>query len=97
MIWVIVLNATFRVFYRITNANIYDAKSWIGSYTNHWPATFFDRGRFDLTRLYQIAVSGAFFIIHEKNHPGCEAIDGEDLLDDDDNVLRDQTVVKKSL
>ncbi len=53
----------------------------------------FDRGYFDLVRLYQIDVSGAFFIIREKRHPAYEVVNGEDILDGADNVLRDQTIV----
>jgi IS4 transposase len=52
----------------------------------------FDRGYFDLARLYTIEQAGAFFIIREKFHPDYEIIEGEDMLDGDDNVLRDQTV-----
>ena len=36
--------------------------------------------------------AGAFFIIREKFHPDYEIEDGEDLLEGEDNVLRDQTV-----
>lgn len=53
----------------------------------------FDRGYFDLARLYQIAVSGAFFIIREKRRPEYEVVAGEDILDGEDNILRDQTIV----
>jgi len=52
----------------------------------------FDRGYFDLSRLYSIEQAGAFFIIREKFHPDYEITDGEDMLEGDDNVLRDQTV-----
>jgi IS4 transposase len=52
----------------------------------------FDRGYFDLARLYQIHVYGAFFIIREKGKPAYEVVDGEDLLDGTDNVFRDQSI-----
>ena len=81
------------VFYRITNANVHDvnAMDWL----TYEPLACYvcDRGYFDLARLYQIAISGAFFIIREKKRPDYEIIDGEDVLDGTDNVLRDQTVI----
>jgi len=51
-----------------------------------------DRGYFDLSRLHAIGKAGAFFIIREKFHPDYEITEGEDMLEGDDNVLRDQTV-----
>ena len=52
----------------------------------------FDRGYFDLARLYKINVFGAFFIIREKGKPVYEIADGESILDGTDNVLKDQTI-----
>ena len=52
----------------------------------------FDRGYFDLARLFAIEQAGAFFIIREKFHPDYEIEDGEDILEGEDDVLRDQTV-----
>ena len=76
------------VFYRITNANVHDvnAMDWL----TYEPLA---RGYFDLARLYQITMLGAFFIIREKKRPEYEIIAGEDVLDGEDNVLRDQTIV----
>ena len=80
------------VFYRITNAKVHDvnAMDW---FTYEALACYvFDRGYFDLARLYQIHVYGAFFIIREKGKPAYEVVDGEDLLDGTDNVFRDQSI-----
>ena len=52
----------------------------------------FDRGYFDLARLYQIHVCGAFFIIREKGKPAYAIVDGESLLEGEDNVLKDQSI-----
>ena len=52
----------------------------------------FDRGYFDLARLYRINVFGAFFIIREKGKPAYEIVDGESILDGADNVLKDQSI-----
>ena len=81
------------VFYRITNANVHDVNAMDWLTYEPLACYVFDRGYFDLSRLYQIAVSGAFFIIREKKRPEYEIIAGEDILDGTDNVLRDQTIV----
>jgi hypothetical protein len=80
------------VFYRITYAAIHDvnAMDWLTYEPN--ACYVFDRGYFDLARLYAIHVSMAFFIIREKRRPEYEIVDGEELLDGEDNVLYDQTV-----
>jgi IS4 transposase len=52
----------------------------------------FDRGYFDLARLFRIHLCGAFFVIREKGRPEFEIIDGEDTLDGEDGVLLDQTI-----
>lgn len=52
----------------------------------------FDRGYWDLARLFHIEEVGSFFVIREKSHPGYEVVEGEDMLDGKDGVLRDQTI-----
>jgi len=52
----------------------------------------FDRECFEFSRLYAIEQAGAFFIIWARFHPDYEITEGEDMLEGDDNVLRDQTV-----
>lgn len=80
------------VFYRISHANMHDTK-FMDRVIYEWNACYvFDKAYFDLSRLYAIDLAGAFFIIREKSHPTYEIIDGEDLLEGEDNVLRDQTV-----
>lgn len=80
------------VFYRITNAKVHDinAMDW---FTYEPLACYvFDRGYFDLARLYTIHTFGAFFILREKGKPAYEIVDGEDMLDGADNVLKDQSI-----
>lgn len=76
----------------ITEANVADvnAMDWI----EYEPLAcyIFDRGYFDLTRLFRIESVNSFFIIREKGKPKYELTEGEDLLTDDENVLRDQTI-----
>ena len=81
------------VFYRITNANVHDVNAMDWLTYEPLACYVFDRGYFDLSRLYHIDISGAFFIIREKKRPAYEVEDGEDMLEGADNVLRDQTVI----
>lgn len=52
----------------------------------------FDRGYFDLARLFTINLIGSNFIIRERGQLQYEIIEGEDLLDGSDNILYDQTI-----
>jgi hypothetical protein len=80
------------VSFNITEAAIHDvnAMDWI----NYEPFAcyIFDRGYWDLERLYRIELINSFFVIREKRNPKYEVVAGEDFLDGTDNVLRDQTV-----
>ncbi|MBR0170706.1 MAG: IS4 family transposase, partial [Bacteroidales bacterium] len=80
------------VFYRITNAKVHDSKAmdWIEYESN--ACYIFDRGYFDLARLFRIHLCGAFFVIREKGKPEFEIVGGEDLLDGKDGILIDQTI-----
>ena len=80
------------VFYRITNAKVHDVNSMDWFTYEALACYVFDRGYFDLARLYQIHLLGAFFIIREKGKPKYEIVDGESILDGTDNVLKDQTI-----
>lgn len=80
------------VFYRITNANVHDV-NMMDWFTYERNACYvFDRGYFDLSRLKEIDLSKAFFIIREKGAPKYEVESGEDFLEGDDNILRDQNI-----
>ncbi len=52
----------------------------------------FDKGYYDLARLYRIQSIGSMFIIRAKEHLKYEVVAGDELLDGDDNVLLDQTI-----
>ena len=52
----------------------------------------FDRGYFDLARLFTVNIIGSNFIIRERGPLQYEIIDGEDLLESPDNILYDQTI-----
>lgn len=80
------------VFYRITNANVHDVNSMDWFTYEPLACYVFDRGYFDLARLYRINEYGAFFIIREKGRPAYEIVDGESILEGTDNVLKDQSI-----
>lgn len=80
------------VFYRITNAKVHDVNSMDWLTYEALACYVFDRGYFDLARLYKINAFGAFFIIREKGKPAYEIVDGESILDGTDNVLKDQSI-----
>ena len=52
----------------------------------------FDRGYFDLARLFTINLIGSNFIIRERGQLQYEIIEGEDLLEGSHNILYDQTI-----
>ena len=80
------------VSFNITEAAVHDvnAMDWI----NYEPFAcyIFDRGYWDLDRLYRIEMLNSFFVIREKRRPKFEVVDGEDLLEGTDNILRGNTV-----
>jgi len=52
----------------------------------------FDRGYFDLARLFRINLIDSNFIIRERGKLQYKIIDGDDLLDGTDNILYDQAI-----
>jgi len=52
----------------------------------------FDRGYFDLARLFTVNLIGSNFVIRQRGHLQYEIVEGEDLLEGPDNVLFDQTI-----
>jgi len=80
------------VSFYITEAAVHDvnAMDWI-SY-EPLACYIFDRGYWDLERLYRIEILNSFFVIREKRRPKFKVVDGEDFLEGTDNILRDQTV-----
>ena len=80
------------VFYRITNAKFHDVNAMDWLTYERLACYVFDRGYFDLARLFAIEQSGAFFIIREKFKPDYVVEAGDDLLGGDDDILRDHTV-----
>jgi len=77
----------------ITEAKVHDVN--VMDLIPYEPFAFyiFDKGYYDLGRLYTINAINSFFVIRQKSHLKYEIIDGEELLDDIDNILLDQTIL----
>lgn len=78
-------------FFTITNADVHDVNAMDNITYEPLACYIFDRGYWDLARLFHIEMLKSFFVIREKGKPQFEVVDGEDLIDEE-NVLRDQTV-----
>jgi len=80
------------VFYHITNAAVHDVNAMDLISYERMGTYVFDRGYWDLERLFKINLLGAFFVIRGKGAPTFEITAGEDLLEGDDDVRQDVTV-----
>lgn len=76
----------------ITPANVHDVNvmDWI----DYEPGAFYiiDKGYYDLARLYAITLCNSYFVIREKGRPKYDIVDGDKLLEGDDNILLDQMI-----
>ena len=75
----------------ITEAAVHDVNAMDMIEYEPMAGYIFDRGYWDLSRLYKIDLLGAFFVIREKNHPKYKVEEGDDIIDVN-NIIRDQTV-----
>ena len=76
----------------ITEAKVHDVNAMDGIPYEPYAFYIFDKGYYDLARLYRINIIDSYFVIRQKSHLNYEIVDGEDLLDTTDNVLLDQTI-----
>lgn len=76
----------------ITEAKVHDVNAMDDIPYEPYAFYIFDKGYYDLARLYRINIIDSYFVIRQKSHLNYEIIDGEDLLDGTDNVLLDQTI-----
>ncbi len=76
----------------ITEAKVHDMRAMDEIRYEPYAFYIFDKGYYDLQRLYTINVIESYFIIRQKTHLKYEIVDGEELLDGEDNVLLDQTI-----
>lgn len=79
-------------FIHITRAKVHDMNAMDEIPYEPKAYYIFDRGYFDLARLFTINLISSNFIIREKGPLQYEIIDGDDLLDSTDNILYDQTI-----
>ena len=79
-------------FLHITEANVHDMNAMDEIPYEPNAYYIFDRGYFDLARLFTINLIGSNFIIRERGQLQYEIIEGEDLLEGSDNILYDQTI-----
>ena len=76
----------------ITEAKLHDVNAMDDIPYEPYAFYIFDKGYYDLARLYRINIIDSFFVIRQKSHLNYEIVEGEDLLDGTDNVLLDQTI-----
>ena len=76
----------------ITEAKVHDVNAMDDIPYEPYAFYIFDKGYYDLARLYRINIIDSYFVIRQKSHLNYEIVDGEDLLDNTDNVLLDQTI-----
>lgn len=79
-------------FLHITAAKIHDMNAMDEIPYEQNAYYIFDRGYFDLARLFTINSIGSNFVIRERGSLQYEIIEGEDLLESPDNILYDQTI-----
>jgi hypothetical protein len=79
-------------FLHITEAKVHDMNAMDEIPYEPNAYYIFDRGYFDLARLFTINLIGSNFIIRERGQLQYEIIEGEDLLEGSDNILYDQTI-----
>ena len=75
----------------ITEARLHDVNAMDIIEYERYAGYIFDRGYWDLNRLYHINQLDAFFVIREKRRPEYKVESGID-FDDKSNVLRDESV-----
>lgn len=76
----------------ITEAKVHDVNAMDQIPYEPYAFYIFDKGYYDLARLYTINTIGSYFVIRQKSHLKYEVVDGEELLDEGDNILLDQKI-----
>lgn len=76
----------------ITEAKVHDVNAMDEIPYEPYAFYIFDKGYYDLARLYTINTIDSYFVIRQKSHLRYEVVEGEDLLDGEDNVLLDQII-----
>lgn len=79
-------------FLHITQAKVHDMNAMDEIPYEPNAYYIFDRGYFDLARLFKINLIGSNFVIRERGRLQYEIIEGEDFLENSNNVLHDQLI-----
>lgn len=79
-------------YFNITTANVHDMNFMDEIPYEPHAYYVFDKGYFDLGRLYKINLVDSRFIIRQRGHLQYSIIDGADMLDGKNGVFRDQTI-----
>jgi hypothetical protein len=79
-------------FFHITEAKVHDMNAMDEIPYEPNAYYIFDRGYYDLARLFTINLIRSNFVIREKGRLQFEIIEGEDLLEYPDNIVNDQTI-----
>jgi len=79
-------------FIHITSAKVHDTNAMDEIPYEPNAYYIFDRGYFDLARLYHIDIIGSYFVIRERGKLQYEIIQGDELLEGPDNILFDQII-----
>ena len=79
-------------FLHITEAKVHDMNAMDEIPYEPNAYYIFDRGYFDLERLFTVNLIRSNFIIRERGHLQYKIIDGEELLEGSDNILYDQKI-----
>jgi len=80
------------IYIHITEAKMHDMNAMDQIPYEPYAFYIFDKGYYDLARLYTISTIGSYFVIRQKSHLNYKVVDGEEILDGKDNVLLDQTI-----
>lgn len=80
------------IYIHITEAKVHDMNAMDEIPYEPYAFYIFDKGYYDLARLYTISTIGSFFVIRQKSRLNYDVINGGELLDGVDNVLLDQTI-----
>jgi hypothetical protein len=76
----------------ITEAKVHDVNMMDLIPYEPYAFYIFDKGYYDLARLFVINTIGSYFVIRQKSHLKYEVVDGEELMDEGDNILIDQKI-----
>ena len=79
-------------YFNITAANVHDVNGMDNIPYEPNAYYIFDKGYFDLERLYKVNIIDSLFVIRQKGHLQYRIVDGEDMLDGTEGVFRDQSI-----